>query len=66
MHRVGEIGPRARFHQLGARCKVQKAIPFLLFFQNVGIYKPSKLFEIYSLRRVGETRWVYKTALDVA
>ena len=34
----------AQFHQLGARRKLLKARPFLFIFQNVVIYKMTKLF----------------------
>ena len=44
----------AQFHQHSATCKLQKAIPFLLIFQNVGVYKITELFEGYDLHRVGE------------
>ena len=44
----------AQFHQLGVSHKLQKARPFLLTFQNVVIYKMTKLFEAQALGRGGE------------
>ena len=43
-----------QFHQLEESCKLQKARPFLLIFQNVVIYKTTKLFKVYALRYVVE------------
>ena len=45
---------RARFHQLGARRKLQKARQFVLIFSNFVTYKMPKLFEITILHRVGK------------
>ena len=47
---------RAQFPQLVASRKLQKARLFLFLFQNVVIYKTTKLFKIYALRRVGEIK----------
>ena len=44
----------AQFHQFGARRKFQKAWLFLFIFQNVVIYKTTKVFEGYALHRVDE------------
>ena len=45
-----KMSPMAQIKKLHARCKLQKARPFLIILQNVIIYRMTKVLEVYALR----------------